>query len=92
MPSVFLFPEGGGSRGGGFKEGVTDNVEAGIMGTLPMAMSLPPTTVGSGIAGEPVAGKAGPETDWHQHSDGDSKEHGVTGHGEAGHDGAGEGG
>jgi hypothetical protein len=58
VPSVFLFPVGGGSRGGGYEEGVTDDVEAGIMGTLPMAMSLPPTAVGSGIAGEPVAGLA----------------------------------
>jgi hypothetical protein len=61
VPSVFLFPVGGGSRGGGFEEGATDDVEAGIMGTLSMAMSLPPTAVGSGIAGEPVAGLAGLE-------------------------------
>jgi len=61
VPSVVLFPVGGGSRGGGFEEGVTDGVEAGMMGTLPMAMSLLPTAVGSGTAGEPVAGMAGLE-------------------------------
>ena len=85
MPSVFLFPVGGGSRGGGFEEGVTDDIEAGMMGTLPIAMSLPPTAVGSGVVGEPVAGMAGleiSETDWRRHGNGDSEERGVTRHGE----------
>ena len=61
MLSVFLFPEGGGSRGGGFEEEVTDDIKAGIMAMLPMVMSLLPTAVGSGISGELVAGKAGLE-------------------------------
>ena len=58
-PSVFLFPAGGGGERGEFEEGVTDDVEAGMMGTLPMAISSLPATVGTGIAGEGGGGKDG---------------------------------
>lgn len=53
VPSAFLFPVGVGSRGGGSEECTADG-EAGVMGTLFMAMSSPPTAVGGGR--EPVAG------------------------------------